>query len=329
MRLTELQIQKLPVPEKGQKTYWEGGFGVRVSQGGSKTFVVMYGKERRLRSLGRYPAKSLKTARTEAQLLLATKVPSRATFTLSEARMAFLEDCESRLRPGTVQNYRILLNRLTAEKLEEVKKADIGTDAHGIMAGKVFFNWCIKNDLTERNPFMGMRVSYNSRSRVLTHEEIKAVWQYDDAPFSDHLKLLILTGQRRNQFSQYEVRGDTLWFPAGIMKGKREHTIPLLPEAKAIVERLQPFNGWSKSKKRMDKHVKLPAWVIHDLRRTFSTMHAQIGTPIHVIEKILDHRSGTISGVAAIYNRHSYLEEARLWMGRFEKHLMGVVLSEA
>ena len=73
MRLTDLAIQKLPAPDAGQKTYFDdalGGFGVRVSQGGTKSFIVMYGKQRRLHTIGRYPSKTLKEARTEAKTFL-------------------------------------------------------------------------------------------------------------------------------------------------------------------------------------------------------------------------------------------------------------------
>lgn len=40
-------------------------------------------------------------------------------------------------------------------------------------------------------------------------------------------------------------------------------------------------------------------------------VHNKIVTPIHVTEKLLNHVTGTISGVAAVYNRHSYIEEMR------------------
>lgn len=321
MRLTDLQIQKLPVPASGQKTYWEGGFGVRVSQGGSKSFVVMFGEKRQLKTIGRYPAMSLKSARIAAQRFLVTKVPSQAAKTVSEAREAFLAECDDKNRPNTVRSYKLYLNQLTKTKLDDVVRSDLPSTAHAIMAGKIFFNWCIRNDLSERNPFAKDRIAYNSRDRVLTEAELKLIWAYSDPPFTDHLKLLLLTGQRRSQFSNFEVREDTLYFPADIMKGKRDHTIPLLPLAKSYATSLTPFNGWSKAKARMDTKVLIPHWTIHDLRRTFATLNAAIGTPIHVTEKILDHRSGTISGVTAIYNRHNYLEEAREALAKYEDHL--------
>ena len=57
--------------------------------------------------------------------------------------------------------------------------------------------------------------------------------------------------------------------------------------------------------------IKLEPWRLHDLRRTAASGMARLGVPVHVIEAVLNHRSGQISGVAAVYNRHSYLPEKR------------------
>lgn len=48
-------------------------------------------------------------------------------------------------------------------------------------------------------------------------------------------------------------------------------------------------------------------------------MQAQLGTPPHITERILNHSTGSISGVSAVYNRHSYLKEMREALGRFEE----------
>ena len=50
---------------------------------------------------------------------------------------------------------------------------------------------------------------------------------------------------------------------------------------------------------------------LHDLRRTAATGMARLNFPPHVVDKILNHVSGTIRGVAAVYNRFEYLEERR------------------
>jgi integrase len=70
--------------------------------------------------------------------------------------------------------------------------------------------------------------------------------------------------------------------------------------------------------------VDIPHWTLHDLRRTAATGMARLSFPPHVVEKVLNHVSGTISGVAAVYNRFEYLEERRLALeawGRYIENL--------
>lgn len=73
------------------------------------------------------------------------------------------------------------------------------------------------------------------------------------------------------------------------------------------------------------KPIDVPDYTLHDLRRTFSSTHAMLGTPIHVTEKLLNHVSGTVSGVAAIYNRHSYMDEMHAAIADYEAHLAKLV----
>lgn len=88
----------------------------------------------------------------------------------------------------------------------------------------------------------------------------------------------------------------------------------------------KPFSTWAWHKARFDEGLEgVEPYTLHDLRRTFATIHAKIGTPVHVTEKLLNHVSGTISGVAAIYNRHSYREEMIEAMGRYDEHLNQVM----
>ena len=267
MRLTDLSIRKLQPPERGQKTYFEGeGFGVRISQGGTKTFVQMYGKDRRLKSLGRYPEMSLRDARRAAKAVQLVPEVKRPTTDTQEAVEAFLADCEGRLRPATVRQYRHYLKQIETAKLQEVTREEVSYSDHAISSAKAFFNWCIREELIDRNPVQFAKVTPNHRERVLSPAEIKLVWAYEAPPFSDYLKLLLLTGQRKGQLSNFEIREDTLFFPAEVMKGKGDHSIPLLPLARRYAEKLEPFNSWSKCKARMDAKVQIPHWVVHDCR---------------------------------------------------------------
>jgi integrase len=120
------------------------------------------------------------------------------------------------------------------------------------------------------------------------------------------------------------------------MKGNKEHTVPIGPHTVKLLSILPaegylfrgradgPYNGWSNGK-RLFK-VDMPHWTLHDLRRTFATGHAKLGTPPHITERILAHQSGTISGVAAIYNRFEYLPETKAAMKAWERHLQGLMV---
>jgi integrase len=76
-------------------------------------------------------------------------------------------------------------------------------------------------------------------------------------------------------------------------------------------------SGFSRAKERLDALManaaghEIEPWILHDLRRTATTGMAWIRCPPHVVDKILNHASGTIRGVAAVYNRHAYLDERR------------------
>jgi integrase len=84
-------------------------------------------------------------------------------------------------------------------------------------------------------------------------------------------------------------------------------------------------SGFSKSKRRLDavmleaKRAELgtrrgdaiPGWTLHDLRQTAASGMARMNIPPHVVDKVLNHVSGTIRGVAAVYNRFAYLNERR------------------
>ena len=68
--------------------------------------------------------------------------------------------------------------------------------------------------------------------------------------------------------------------------------------------------------------MKLEPWRLHDLRRTAASGLARLGFPLHVIEAVLNHRCGQISGVAAVYNRHSYLPEKRKAIEPWSAHVL-------
>jgi hypothetical protein len=88
-----------------------------------------------------------------------------------------------------------------------------------------------------------------------------------------------------------------------------------------------PFAGWSKAKPYFDRECPVPHWALHDLRRTCATNLAALGIPVHVTEKLLNHVSGTTSGIVAVYQRHTYLDEMREAIEAWEARLLSVVKS--
>ena len=85
------------------------------------------------------------------------------------------------------------------------------------------------------------------------------------------------------------------------------------------------FTGWADCKRRLDDEIKLPPWVIHDLRRTVSTGMNEIGTPPWVVELILNHVSGHRGGVSGTYNKALLAVEKATALARWDDHLMAVI----
>lgn len=165
-------------------------------------------------------------------------------------------------------------------------------------------------------------------------------------PYGGIVQLLILTGQRRGEIASMEwswIGEAEITLPAGFTKNKRAHSFPLSPMTMNVLEEFpesdgllfparghadRPFSGWSKSKPRFDKGIDVTDYTLHDLRRTFSSNMARLGTPIQVTEKLLNHVSGTVSGVAAVYNRYSYMDEMREALQRHDEFLTNLLAAE-
>jgi len=332
IKLTDVAIRQIPLSQDGQVKVRDEtlpGFGLIVGKK-AKSFFVMYGKDRRTETLGRYPDVALAEARKAAKRLLLDAPERKISDRLSPARTTYLKECERKNRPNTVRSYRHYLSLVQDKPLSSIKPTDIDlTHPHTVTAWKVFMNWCVRRELIDKNPFLHAPVKYGKRDRVIADDEIRTLFAYDHPPFSHILKLCLLTGQRRSQISRIQpewIKDETIAFPSEVMKSGRPHTIPIAPMTRELLKNAPfQFNGWSKAKARCDKHTGVMDWTLHDLRRTFATIHARIGTPIHVVEALLDHSSGSISGVAAIYIRHNFLPEMRRSMQEFESTIRTLI----
>lgn len=102
-------------------------------------------------------------------------------------------------------------------------------------------------------------------------------------------------------------------------------------------------SGISRAKERLDKRIlellrgelvqtggdaenaAIGEWVLHDLRRTAATGMAKLSIAPHVVDRILNHVSGTIRGVAAVYNRHAYLDERNAALEAWSRYIERLV----
>src|SRR5258708_14924764 len=87
----------------------------------------------------------------------------------------------------------------------------------------------------------------------------------------------------------------------------RRNSTDLLFPSRVSDER--PLSGWSKYKKQLKDGVK--GWTLHDLRRTYRSIHGQIGTQREIAERLINHAAGVTTEVEQIYDLHTYLPEMR------------------
>jgi hypothetical protein len=83
------------------------------------------------------------------------------------------------------------------------------------------------------------------------------------------------------------------------------------------------------AKARLDELSEVSDWTLHDLRRTVVSGMARLGVAPHVADKILNHQSGTISGVAAVYQRHEFMRERKKALEVWGKHVEGLSSSRS
>ena len=119
-------------------------------------------------------------------------------------------------------------------------------------------------------------------------------------------------------------------------KNATQHAVPLAPLAMEILRYVPRFinsdlvfttngktsiSGFGRFKRRLDTDMCIDNWRVHDIRRTVATNMAILGIAPHVIEAVLNHKTGIVSGVAAVYNRHAYMNEKREALERWADQL--------
>ena len=204
-----------------------------------------------------------------------------------------------------------------------------------------FFSWLVERDVLETSPCAGVKrpTAEKPRSRVLNDDEIVRFWKIAggmEYPFGPMFQLLLLTGQRRQEvggmvWRELDLASEPTWsLPQERTKNGKAHHVPLAPLAVEIIEDLPrikgspflfsttgttPASGYSRAKARLDKLMAeeegIEPWTLHDLRRTMASKMAGLNINLPVIEKCLNHVSGSFRGIVGVYQHHEFREEKR------------------
>ena len=218
-----------------------------------------------------------------------------------------------------------------------------------LAALKKLMSWALDRGMIDVNPIAGLKPPHRERARdrVLSDAELAALMataQAEGYPFGDAVKLLILTGQRRGEvaemrWAEIDLDGGMWTIPAERSKNGQRHEVPLSTPVCDVLRSLprfvssdyvftttgqSPVSGFGRMKCRLEQAIGSFDWRVHDLRRTVASGMARVGVAPHVIEKVLNHKSGIISGVAAVYNRYAYAAEKRSALDTWARHVEGL-----
>jgi len=215
---------------------------------------------------------------------------------------------------------------------------------------KTFLNWCVGRAVIDASPAEGVPLPGKevARDRVLTNNElasvIRAARQIGGA-YGGIVEMLALTGQRREEVAQMvgdeiDFNSRTWTLPGSRTKNGKPHIVHLSEACIKLIKRasglgsyvfsisgVKPFQNFTNAKRALDELSGVTGWRLHDLRRTCVSGMAGLGVPPHVADKILNHQSGTISGVAAVYQRHEFLAERQAALNLWGAHI-GQLLGE-
>jgi integrase len=338
-------------------------FGLRVGKT-KKTWFVVRGRERLRTKIGQYPIISLADARKEARRLLTEKLVVAERFSFNEAYEQFKVALASR-KERTQYDYKRVLERYLQPVIGKKKLADISyegitaiTDplSHGekrnvLAVSRTFFRWCVRppRRYLKHSPLEGLELpKAGKRKRILNDDELMMVWQATGRqgyPHGTVCRLLMLTGQRVGEIANLRrpwinEKDQSITLPEWVCKNNKEHVFPygdLVADILAEIPRRndtdllfpcrisadRPISGWSKFKQQLNDGV--PGWTLHDLRRTYRSIHGQIGTPREIAERLINHAAAVQTDVEAIYDRWHYIPQMQKAIEAFEDHFRALL----
>jgi integrase len=244
----------------------------------------------------------------------------------------------------------------TVAALDGIKAAKGIVAANRTLAyGRAAYSWAVRRQQVPANPFRGIERPGRevARERVLSSEELAAIWRACDAlnPIrAAFVRTLMLSLQRsgevaRMRWQELDSTVDpTVWsLPAERAKNARGHIVHLSEPVRAIIRELpkvrendfifagrgsDPIDAASHTKDQIEAALaqsssNIPNWRFHDFRRAGVTALAGMGVAPHVADKLLNHATGSIQGVAAVYQRHEFLNERAEALDAWAEFVLG------
>ncbi len=366
--LTAQFVESFRAPRNGKdrEIAWDAktpGFGLRVTAKGARTWVCMYRHNGRPRwlTLGTYPTMPLADARDQARDALnsaqqgrdpaSEKQSNRAADPFAKLSERYLaEDARQNCKPRTLRDYEWIINHFLLPKWGNLKAKDVTrAEVKGLigairargattMANRVLSmisiicDFGVREDVLDFNPASRVeKTKEMSRDRYLSADEIRTVWPL----FGDALKLELLTGQRPGEvwgmrWSEVDLAQAMWTIPAERSKNGLAHRVPLVGQALTILRGLPPEGErvFPQGSRRLFERVRKVSGVDfrkHDLRRTCATGLAELGVDWVTIQKVLNHSTG---GVTAIYVRHSFDDEKRDALTRWDRRIGYILTGE-
>jgi site-specific recombinase XerD len=349
LRLTDISVRALKSAPK-PIAYWDTitpGFCVFVGVR-RKTFCVVRGRQRQRVTIGHYPDVSVADARGEAKKLLAAvnDAPRMVRKTFKEARDEFLAEHYADKGADTKYQVKRSLER-HFKALEALDLADIEDKAirrcldklkdrpsarlHAFRYLRTFFNWCARapRRYVTISPLQGYETPGSDRrgTRILSDEEIVAIWETANSPRTAIFRAMLLLGTRNTETCKLErewLVDGVLTIPGEHTKNGRDHAIPLTPLAEHILSQALGTNQhyfagrWDeghitpgalgKLKREVMEASDTADWQLRDLRRTFRSLAARVGVRREIAELLINHAPPILDD---IYDRYSYVPEKR------------------
>jgi integrase len=378
--LTDRRLKAL----RGGSTYldvWDAvvpGLGVRIAPSGRKTFVLMtrFGDKKNptRRAIGTYGIISLASARGKARewLGLVSEGKDPATQQRNDSSFkavagAFIEAKVKYERQGATatRTIRRLIDRWGDRQLADITPSDIRAllreyQDRPAMARSLFasvrrlYGWAINQgdygiehaptDRLKAHALVGPR---NMRDRVLSDNEIRAIWHADlHYPMQPLLRFMLLTGQRKSEVANATWRefdlDKRIWIiPSGRMKAGAAHAVPLSDSSIDLLQTLprldrgdylfsftfgaRPAASFWRAKERIDRLMPpgAPPFVFHDIRRTVRTRLSGIPNISDLVRELaIGH---TKPGLHKVYDLHAYEDEKRFALDEWASRLRSIV----